>query len=101
MAESGVATPPEDTTTNRGTLADKHAFATLTTPGHEYKPKSLRQQEEATARTVLRLDIIGWCVFTVRSDLAGEDPENEPLPHRVEGFTTHTPRISSWCCQKE
>lgn len=49
MAESGVATPPEDTTTNRGTLADKHALATLTTPDHEYKPKSLRQQEEATA----------------------------------------------------
>lgn len=42
MDESGVATPPEDTTTSRGTFASRHALATLTTPDKPYNTIGLK-----------------------------------------------------------
>lgn len=49
MDESGVATPPEDTTTSRGTLASRHARATFTTPVESHVAKQRAAAAAAAA----------------------------------------------------
>lgn len=45
MDESGLATPPDDTTTSRGTFASRQAFATLMTPADSSRVTNTPQRK--------------------------------------------------------